>query len=211
MRSTPIATFALLCAACVSSGRAPAEPDPSSPNVTPPPPRPPMPALLPPTRSSDVFREPETHDDPAPNRADDPCPPNRFASDETARSRVDGSLPSGLSDAAVGNRSAPFPEGGLLDGLDATTIRNIVVSHLPLVRECWQEGVRRKPGLSGNVTVEFKIDKTGNVSSVTPVCSSMPDPAVVACVVAVFERMLFPPSPALSKVSWPLKFKLPKE
>ena len=209
MRSAPIAAVALVCAACASPGardtRAPGEPDPSRPNVTPPPPRAPTP-------SAEILRWPEIEseidDSSLPSRPEYPCPPYPFAPGEMVRSRDGGSLRSGVSDAgAIGNLGLQSPEGGVHGRLDPAAIRNVVISHSAPIRECYDEGLRKNPGIGGGVTIDFMIEKDGRASSVVPVCTNVADSAVVACVAAEFERMRFPPSSAVSSVRWPLRFR----
>jgi len=60
-------------------------------------------------------------------------------------------------------------------------------------RLCYRKGLQRNPKLAGKVVVRFVIGKEGSVTSAVDAGSTLPDPAVVACVVRGFRSLTFPP------------------
>lgn len=59
-------------------------------------------------------------------------------------------------------------------------------------RACYHEGLLRNPQLAGTVTTRFLIGRDGAVASSIDSGSTLPDRAVVACIVGAFKTLLFP-------------------
>lgn len=92
------------------------------------------------------------------------------------------------------------------------------------MRKCYEDGLRRDPNLAGRISVRFVIDQEGKVSAVgegeapvTPELAGsppraaasppLPDRAVVACVLAAFEKLTFPkPEGGIVTVVYPIQF-----
>jgi outer membrane biosynthesis protein TonB len=74
-------------------------------------------------------------------------------------------------------------------------------------RFCYEQGLARNPALGGHVTVRFVIGRDGAVSSVADGGSTLPDPAVVSCVVRAFYGLSFPqPEGGIVTVTYPIVF-----
>jgi hypothetical protein len=61
------------------------------------------------------------------------------------------------------------------------------------LRFCYQDGLRREPGLAGRIPVRFVVDPGGTVVVASDAGSTVADPAVVRCVLSAFAAMVFPP------------------
>ena len=73
-------------------------------------------------------------------------------------------------------------------------IQDIIRAGYGRVQACYSDGLGRKPKLAGKIVTRFTIELTGKVSkaSADPE-STMPDQAVVGCVVEAFYDFSFPP------------------
>lgn len=72
-------------------------------------------------------------------------------------------------------------------------IRRIVRSNTTRVKVCYEQGLKKKPGLAGTLNVKFTIDKDGKVVSAADAGNStLGDADVLSCVVKVFLEMGFP-------------------
>ena len=99
-------------------------------------------------------------------------------------------------------------------------IQKIVRENFGALRLCYEEGLRKDPELKGRVTIRFAIDRDGTVTDVgdsdsvsdpsasgTPGSKGIPDPAVSACVVAEFRKLVFPhPEGGIVTVVYPIMF-----
>jgi hypothetical protein len=75
------------------------------------------------------------------------------------------------------------------------------------LRACYDEGLRKDADLGGKVTMRFTINEDGSVGDVRPVCTSLPDPEVVSCMVNRFGQLRFPkPSGGRLTVFYPIMF-----
>src|SRR5262249_60732046 len=61
------------------------------------------------------------------------------------------------------------------------------------LRFCYQDGLRREPGLAGRIPVRFAVAPGGSVVVASDGGSTVADPAVVRCVLSTFAAMTFPP------------------
>ncbi|HSQ66368.1 MAG TPA: AgmX/PglI C-terminal domain-containing protein [Polyangiaceae bacterium] len=87
-------------------------------------------------------------------------------------------------------------------------IRRIVRQKRAAFRLCYQGGLQRARKLRGRISVEFSVDPSGAVTRATETSSTtMPDAAVVQCVVRSFDALVFPRlSAAALRVDYPLEF-----
>src|SRR5689334_23550470 len=81
---------------------------------------------------------------------------------------------------------------GTAGKLNPAVIQEHLRARFSKLKHCYEQGVRKNPGLGGKVTVRFVIEKDGRVGHAAPVCTSMPDPAVVACIVGEYGQIRFP-------------------
>lgn len=93
-----------------------------------------------------------------------------------------------------------------LDGpLDKEIVRRIVRAHINEVRYCYNQGLAEDDGLAGRVTIDFEILPGGSVSTAVVGKSTLPDPAVNACIATAARRWKFPSAAAVTKVSYPFE------
>lgn len=88
-----------------------------------------------------------------------------------------------------GLTSGPVTVSG---SLSKETIRRIVRRHLNEVRFCYEQGLQKRPDLSGQVAVRFVIGAAGQVQSFLVASSTIGDAAVEMCISKVVGRMSFP-------------------
>ena len=94
--------------------------------------------------------------------------------------------------------------GGMLN---PAVIQERVRARFSKLKRCYEDGLGKNPGLGGKVTVRFIIEKDGRVGKAAPVCTSMPDPVVVACIVGEYAQMRFPrPEAGVVTVVYPVTF-----
>ena len=76
------------------------------------------------------------------------------------------------------------------------------------IQICYEQQLRRNPGLQGKVTVQFTIEQSGSVSKATATENTTSDPAVAACVTDTVKRFRFNPGPEGGSVtfSYPIVF-----
>lgn len=92
--------------------------------------------------------------------------------------------------------------------IEPVVIRSIVRAALMDFRRCYEAGFARDPKLRGSVSTQFVIALDGSVSQAeVGAGTTMPDKAVVSCVVEVFGRLRFPrPEGGIVTVVYPLSF-----
>jgi TonB family protein len=119
----------------------------------------------------------------------------------------------GLGNMGTGGHNIPpraADAGPLANGrLAPEEVQRVVRSQFKAMRTCYERALVKTPALEGRVAVKFVIDPTGAVSSATSHPSTtMPDAAVVDCVLGVFKTMKFP-APAGGDVSvvYPFDFR----
>ena len=116
-------------------------------------------------------------DEQAPATAD----PDRPASEETGRSKRDPEVIPG-----------PVVVRGSLDKL---VVRRTLRGHLDELRACYLPALKKKPELSGRVTIQFTISPAGKVIKSELQDSRLRDARVEKCVVKAFRGWEFPKPP----------------
>jgi hypothetical protein len=76
--------------------------------------------------------------------------------------------------------------------LPRATIAAVVGRSRARFKACYDDGNRREAGLAGRLTVRFLIDPKGTVVVAKDGGTTIADPAVIRCVLAVFSTMSFP-------------------
>lgn len=109
------------------------------------------------------------------------------------------------TDAAVASDAAVDPSGAR--GLAADKIRRTVVAHTGSLRACYAAEALKRPGLKGDVTVQFRIEPKGQVGAASIVSSTLKSPPVEACLLREVKTWTFPPAALPTEVAgYPLKF-----
>jgi TonB family protein len=89
---------------------------------------------------------------------------------------------------------------------DAKLVTAEVKKRLRAIQVCYENQLRRNPGLQGKVVVEFTIEQSGSVSKAKPTSNTTNDPAVAACVVDTVKRFRFNPGPEGGSVTFSYPF-----
>ncbi len=109
---------------------------------------------------------------------------------------------------AAGDAGAPrAPE----PGRSPADIKARVDAHREQIQACYEEGLKRRPGLEGDLVVNWVIDPKGVMTkiSIDTGKTQVVDDQVQACVMAVLKKIEFPPSPKglESRATYPFKLK----
>jgi outer membrane biosynthesis protein TonB len=104
-------------------------------------------------------------------------------------------------------RRSPSDAGDAGGRLPPEVIQRIVRQHMTDYRRCYENALQKNDKLEGRVVVRFQIDTRGTVSKAEDGGSTMPDAAVVTCVLAGFRKLVFPaPEGGPVTVVYPLAF-----
>lgn len=92
-------------------------------------------------------------------------------------------------------------------------IQGIVRSNFSTLRTCYEAGLVHNEKLTGRVAVRFVIGRDGRVTNLSSdPTTDLPDPDVVACVLARFGELTFPkPDGGIVTVVYPIMFALLEE
>ncbi len=77
-------------------------------------------------------------------------------------------------------------------GLDRAVIQATILRYLSQVRACYEEGLKRKDGLVGQVTMDFEINAQGNLNFANVLKSSLQDAEVESCISGRMTKWKFP-------------------
>lgn len=87
--------------------------------------------------------------------------------------------------------------------LSKETIRRIVRRQLRRVRHCYEQGLHRRPDLSGRVSVKFLIAPSGIVRAAAISRTSLGDVRVEQCIAKVMRQLDFPAPGGVVSVTYP--------
>jgi hypothetical protein len=128
--------------------------------------------------------------------------------------RYDISANAHYSKPASGPQSAPKMVEGLPKvpkGLPTDVVRRVVRANFPRFRACYQQTLKKDPGVAGVVSVSFTIEKTGAVASAAldEKASTVYDSQMKSCVLGVYKTMSFPELEGVTSMTvvYPIDFK----
>ena len=104
---------------------------------------------------------------------------------------------------------APASAGGCMTTVNGRLppeiIQRVIRQSFGRFRLCYEDGLRRDPGLEGRVSVKFVIDRQGSVATAADAGSDLGDESVVSCIVRGFQALSFPePAGGIVTVVYPL-------
>lgn len=86
-------------------------------------------------------------------------------------------------------------------------IQSAVRAHFGVFRACYASALAKSPTLAGTVSVKYVIREDGATSEAADEQSSIPDKAVVGCVVDEFKKITYPkPVDGVVTVVYPIQF-----
>jgi TonB family protein len=89
---------------------------------------------------------------------------------------------------------------------DAKLVTAEVKKRISAIKICYEQQLRRNPGLQGKVTVQFTIEQSGTISKANATENTTNDPAVATCVVDAVKRFRFNPGPEGGSVTYSYPF-----
>jgi TonB family protein len=89
---------------------------------------------------------------------------------------------------------------------DAKLVTAEVKKRIAAIKICYEQQLRRNPGLQGKVTVQFTIEQSGTISKANATENTTNDPAVASCVVDAVKRFRFNPGPEGGSVTYSYPF-----
>jgi TonB family protein len=92
--------------------------------------------------------------------------------------------------------------------LDKGVIDEYIKRHMRQLRACYEKEQKKHPKLEGKVNAHFVIDGSGRVVSAELVESTLKNKAVEACVLGVFQGIVYPEPKdgGTIEVDYPLSF-----
>ena len=105
------------------------------------------------------------------------------------------SIEGGVYGGVVGEKKGGQKIGATSEvrgSIDREEIRRVVIAHVNEVQRCYEQGLKRQPGLEGRVVLKFLIGKTGTVTTVTVAQTTMNDRQVEQCMVGAATKWTFP-------------------
>ena len=116
--------------------------------------------------------------------------------DEQAPTTVDSDAPASAENGRSKRDPDVIPGPVLVRGsLDKLVVRRTLRGHLDELRACYLPALKKKPELSGRVTVQFTISPAGKVIKSELQDSRLKDVRVEKCVVKAFRGWEFPKPP----------------
>ena len=121
----------------------------------------------------------------------------------TGGSSAPAEAPAHPTDAGDDEDSAPKPD------LDQSVVQDVIFSHMPAIRHCYNRELRKDPELAGVVKVKFTVGTQGKVTDAAIKESSLKNKDVESCIVGEVKTWVFP-EPRSGKpvdITYPFKFK----
>ncbi len=93
------------------------------------------------------------------------------------------------------------------DFCDPGDIQRVVGARSDAIQHCFDRRLQTDPSLSGNLTMNWRVELDGSVSNVLVAESTIADPEVEGCITRVIERMRFAePDGGMCDINYPFVF-----
>jgi hypothetical protein len=109
--------------------------------------------------------------------------------------KVPSTPPAAIPKAKMKQRKAKLVSGKA----SVADVEKVLKRRSRAVKACYQNALKQDASLAGKLTVRFTVDNTGKVASAEPQKNETGD-AAGRCVIAVFQRLRFPPAESSSAV-----------
>lgn len=95
----------------------------------------------------------------------------------------------------------------LASGISQDRVEEVVADRSASLRACYEEGLTRNKDLRGAIAVKMNVAETGRVTEASSAQgTTMPDAAVVSCVVDIMKTLEFGAQEAPQTVRYALSF-----
>jgi len=103
-------------------------------------------------------------------------------------------------------------EGKGTASLSTEDINRVIRGNMKVVRDCYNDGLKKNPKLEGKMLVKLSIRPDGSVATATDAGSPpFADKGVATCAMNAFKLMVFPESgSATLTVTYPIRFDAPE-
>lgn len=96
---------------------------------------------------------------------------------------------------------------GVTGSVDREVVAKVINSNLAGVSGCYERALLRSPVIAGRLVVEWQLSKAGGVTSSRTKSSTVQNPALEACVLAVSRAWRFPQTSSGGTVTFPFIFR----
>jgi len=109
-------------------------------------------------------------------------------------------------------REIELPKDAAQFGAEPETLSNeyideMIISRQGLLQKCWLSRLKEKPGLAGQMVLQFEITRRGKVRELRVADSDINDDVLKRCVMSVIERIPFRPFKGQEiSLSYPINF-----
>jgi hypothetical protein len=142
--------------------------------------------------------------------SDPPSPTLSLSAGATAMTTVDLRATAVQSTGAhvTGEREGASVARSSAGSVEKRSVDQLIKTHMPLFRSCYETGLVQRPDLAGRITVGFVIVSSGAVGAATIQASTLEDKSVEACIREKIMQIRFPaPSGNTTvQVSYPFVF-----
>ncbi len=94
----------------------------------------------------------------------------------------------------------------LANSLDVQLVKRVITRQHASLRACYEATLQTQPEAAGRIIVKFSVASDGRVTEAT---ATGMDESLCVCVAGVFRGLVFPKSPSLIHISYPLSFATP--
>lgn len=88
--------------------------------------------------------------------------------------------------------AADEDEDASLPALDQSVIKDVIVSHMPAIKYCYNQELKKDPDLAGKVVIKFTVGPKGTVTRTEVKETTLKNKDVESCMVTEIKAWIFP-------------------
>lgn len=117
-------------------------------------------------------------------------------SSSTAGTSTTGSVPAAtsapLAEAPIQSVATDDEDEANLPALDQSVVKDVVMSYMPAIRNCYNQELKKDPALAGKVVIRFTVGPKGTITQAVVASSTLKNKEVEGCMLKEVKSWIFP-------------------
>lgn len=97
-----------------------------------------------------------------------------------------------LADAPIQSVATDEEDEATLPALDQSVVKDVVMSYMPAIRNCYNQELKKDPALAGKVVIRFTVGPKGTITQAMVASSTLKNKEVESCMLKEVKSWIFP-------------------
>lgn len=117
-------------------------------------------------------------------------------SSSTTATSTTGNVPAAtsapLAEAPIRSVATDDEDEANLPALDQSVVKDVVMSYMPAIKNCYNQELKKDPALAGKVVIRFTVGPKGTITQAVVASSTLKNKEVEGCMLKEVKSWIFP-------------------